>query len=89
MTMEKAEPCPMGTEITTELDCRKALKNYKKLGIEIKSFKAIAVGSWNVLPHGCSYRAGGDNTFYFNKKQTSNVKSFLNGMSKMICKKNI
>ena len=87
--MGKAEPCPSGAEITTQKECAAACRHSERIGIKFKSWKSLAVGSWNVLPPGCSFRAGGDKAFYFNKKQTSNVKSFLNGMSMMICKKNI
>ena len=87
MAMGKSEPCPEGTEITTEAECRDAFRFHVDLGIKFKSRKSFAAGSWNVLPYQCSYRAGADNTFYFNKKKTNNVRSFQNGMNKMICKK--
>ena len=92
--MGKAEPCPAGYEITTEEECRLVMKEWRKdLDIKLKSSviksMAFAAGSWNVLPYQCSYRAGGDNSFYFNKKKTDKVRSFLNGINKMICKRDI
>ena len=92
--MEKGEPCPSGYEITSEEECRLVMKNWRKdLGIKLKSSviksMAFAAGSWNVLPYQCSYRAGGYNSFYFNKKKTDKVRSFLNGSNKMVCKRDI
>ena len=90
MAMGKAEPCPSGYEITTKEDCELAMKKYSlDFGIYFKSRKAFASGSWNVMPYGCSYRAGGDNSFYFNERKAKNVRSFLSGMNKMICKRDI
>ena len=92
--MEKGEPCPLGYEITSEEECKLVMKKWRQdLGIKLKSSviksMAFAAGSWNVLPYQCSYRAGGDNSFYFNKKKTDKVRSFINGSNRMICKRDI
>ena len=86
--MDKGETCPVGTEIKTEKQCSEALNFASDLGIEISSEAStrVTVGSWGFLPYQCSYRAGGDQTFFFNHRKTTNAKLFVNGMHNMICK---
>ena len=86
--MDRSKPCPKGTEITTEKECSEALKYASDLGITFPPFSwtKVSVGSWSTLPYQCSYRAGSDNVFFFNKKKVKNAKLFLSGMHKMICK---
>ena len=85
--MEQGETCPSGTEVTTKEECDDALKLASQLGIQLKSRKTLVVGGWSFVPSQCSYQAGGDNAFHFNKVNTENVPWFLNGMFKLICKK--
>ena len=86
--MDKGETCPVGTEIKTEKECSEALNFASDLGIEISSeaLTKVTVGSWGFLPYQCSYRAGGDQTFFFNHRKTTNAKLFVNGMHNVICK---
>ena len=86
--MGKAEHCPAGTEIKTEKECSEALNFASDLGITIEtsSSKRVTVGSWGFLPYQCSFRAGGDQNFFFNNRKSDSPKLFLNGMHKMICK---
>ena len=85
--MGKGKSCPKGTEIRTEEECSDALKYASDLEIVFPPFSwtKVTVGSWAALPYQCSYRAGGDNTFFFNKKYVKNPKLFLSGMNRMIC----
>ena len=85
--MGKAKSCPKGTEITTAEECSEALKYASDLGIVFPPFSwtKVTVGSWAALPYQCSYRAGGDNTFFFNRKYVKDPKLFLSGMNRMIC----
>ena len=85
--MEKAELCPSGAEITTEDECRSALKYASSIGITLQNRRTLKTGSWSHVPYQCSYQAGGDQAFHFNRKETNNVDYFLDGMFKMICKK--
>ena len=86
--LDKAKLCPKGTEITSEKECNEALKYASDLEIIFPPFSwtKVSIGSWGQLPYQCSYRAGGDNTFFFNRKKVKNAKLFLSGMHKMICK---
>ena len=87
--MGKAELCPPGTEITTEKECKAALRYASSIGIFPPSYgerKSLATGSWDQVPYQCSYQALGDHAVHFNQKKTSNVEQFLSGFYKMICK---
>ena len=87
--MGKAELCPVGTEIDTETECIDALNYASDLEIELRvspRSPKVSVGSWGFLPYQCSYRAGGDQSFFFNNRKGDNTKHFLSGMHKMICK---
>ena len=85
--MDVAESCPPGTEIKTEKECSEVLNFASDLGITIEtSSKMVKVGSWGFLPYQCSYRAGGDQTFFFNSRKADSPKLFLSGMHRMICK---
>ena len=85
--MEKVESCPTGKEITTEEECKNAMKEVYLLGITLGSRKNLVVGSWNHVPYQCSFQSNGDQAFHFNQKEVSDVKEFQNGMYKMICRK--
>ena len=87
--MEQAELCPTGAEITTEDECRNALGYASSIGITLGSRNTLQAGSWGHVPYQCSYQAGGDQAFHFNRRETSNVDSFLTGGYKMICKQGI
>ena len=86
--MDMAESCPPGTEIKTEKECSEVLNFASDLGINIEtsSSKQLTVGSWGFLPYQCSYRAGGDQSFFFNSRKADSPKLFLSGMHRMICK---
>ena len=84
--MEKAELCHSGAEITTEDECRSALKYASSIGITLQERKNLKTGSWDHVPYQCSYQAGGDQAFHFNHKEPSNGDQFLDGFYKMICK---
>ena len=85
--MDKASLCYPGKEITTEDECKDALENTYLLGITLQSRTSLINGSWDHVPYQCSYQAGGDQAFHFNRKETSNVNKFLNGMFMMVCYK--
>ena len=85
--MGQAELCPSGAEITTEDECDSALQQATELGITLQGRKTLVAGSWDRLPHQCSYQYHGDNAFHFNNEQTNNVAKFVNGAYRMICRK--
>ncbi len=85
--MNGGELCPAGTELSTQGGCDASLKWAAELGITLQDRKQLVSGSWSHVPHQCSYQAGGDQAFHFNKKQTDNVPQFVSGNYKMICKK--
>ena len=76
-----------GTEIITEDECKDALKYAPSLGISLGDRDTLQTGSWDHVPHQCSYQANGDQAFHFNLKETVNASHFINGGYKMICKK--
>ena len=81
--MKKGELCPSGAEITEVDDCRDAVGYAAALGITLGNRKTlVGPGKWGHVPSGCSYQAGGDQAFHFNKKDSSN------GLDnyRMICK---
>ena len=82
------ELCPAGTEIKNEKECSEVLNFASDLGIDIETTtsKKVTVGSWGFLPYQCSYRAGGDQNFFFNSRKVESPKLFLSGMHRMICK---
>ena len=85
--MEKSEPCPPGTEITTEEECDRALKRATDLEINLQDRNHLVTGKWGHVPHQCSYQHNGDQAFHFNNRQTKNASGFVNGAYHMICKK--
>ena len=84
--MEHAQLCKSGLEIKTEEECRDALGYAEDLGIKLGAREYLKTGSWGHVPYQCSYQAGGDQAFHFNREETSNVYSFCSGFYKMICK---
>ena len=85
--MEKSAPCPAGTEITTEDECREALKWTKKLWITPLNRTSLVTGFWRHVPYQCSYQYNGDKAFHFNYQKSNNPQSLLGGSYRMICKK--
>ena len=55
MKMGENEPCPCGTEITTEEECESAFKQATQLEI-YPVRKSLVSGSWTGVPHQCSYQ---------------------------------
>ena len=83
--MGQAELCPSGSEITSTDECNRALEFASELGITLGNRKNLISGSWGHVPYQCSYQAGGDQAFTFNRRETNNVASFVNGGYRMIC----
>ena len=81
--------CPPENEITTAEECTDALKWHLELGLNVVKRTALQEGSWDYVPYGCSYQAGGDSAFHWNKMYQNrlDVPSFINGNYKMICRK--
>ena len=86
MEMDPGIDCPEGTQITEEEDCKDALDYAEELGIDLGRRKHLVSGSWSHVPSHCSYQAGGDKAFHFNRRKTSNVKLLKRKMYQMICK---
>ena len=86
--MNIGELCPPGTEITTEKECSEALNFALDLGItmETSTTKNVTVSSWGFLPYQCSYRSGGDQTFFFSSRKSDGSKRLLSGTHRMICR---
>ena len=85
--MGHSEPCLSGTELTTEDECREAMKWKKKLGITPLNRTSLVTGSWWHVPYQCTYKYHGDNAFHFNYKKSHNPTSFHDGSYRMICYK--
>ena len=85
--MKQPAPCPPGTEITTEDECREALKWTKKLWITPLNRTNLVTGFWSHVPYQCSYQRDGDKAFHFNYQKSKNPQSILRGSYRMICKK--
>ena len=86
MEMDEKIDCPEGTHITNKTECEEALNYAKELGIVLGRRKHLVSGSWSHVPSHCSYQAGGDQAFHFNRRKTSNVKLLKRKMYQMICK---
>ena len=86
--MNIGELCPAGTEITTEKECSEALNFALDLGItmETSTTKNVTVSSWAFLPYQCSYRSGGDQTFFFSSRKSDCSRLLSSGMHRMICR---
>ena len=81
----QAEPCAEGMD-TNEVDCRDALSYALSMGITLGTRDKLITGSWDHVPSGCSYEAGKDGAFHFNRKTVSNAVNFMDGTFKMICR---
>ena len=81
MKMGEDEPCPGGTEITTEEECEAALTQATQFEI-YPVRKSVVSGSWSGLPPGCSYQHAGDGAFHYNTRATGNQNNY-----RMICKR--
>ena len=80
MKMGENEPCPEGTEITTQEDCESAFKQAYQL--EIYPIRTNLVsGTWGRVPYQCSYQHNGDGAFHWNTKATGTGSGY-----RMICK---
>ena len=81
MKMGEDEPCPGGTEITTQEECEAALKQATQFEI-YPVRKSVVSGSWSGLPPGCSYQHAGDGAFHYNSRATGQFNNY-----RMICKR--
>ena len=85
--METGERCRSGMEITTPAGCRDAIRWASELQIAIDGYTDLSVKSVSYAPYQCSYQAGGNQHFYFNRRKTIGADQFVDGNYKMICKK--
>ena len=72
--MAPGEPCPSGTEITTESRCREA--EQWKLVLGLNPGRDFQSGGWAGVPYGCSAHCCGggiynDDTFHFSSNSLS------------------
>ena len=72
--MAPGEPCPSGTEITTESRCREAEEG--KLALGLNPGRNFESGGWSGVPYGCSAHCCGggiynDDTFHFSSNSLS------------------
>ena len=83
-------PCPSGTEITTEDECKEAMKWAKTLWITFQNRTSLVTGFWGHAPYQCFYEYKGDKAFHFNYKKLNNTQILqtpLGSGYRMICKK--
>jgi hypothetical protein len=88
--MGHSTPCPSGTEITTEDECKESLKWAKKLWITPQNRTSLVTGFWGHAPYQCFYQYKGDKAIHFNHKKSNNTKTLQTprgSMYRMICKK--
>ena len=87
--MDRANECPVGTDITTSEECNDALKWSLELGLNVvKRTSLVGPGAWDHVPYGCSYLYS-DKAFHWctNDQNRFNVPGFISGEYKMVCKK--
>lgn len=76
--MKANEPCPIGTEVTSESRCREAVKWKSSLGLK----RWMAVGAWGHVPYQCTVNRKNGNV---NFSTNSNKKGFTSADFLMIC----
>ena len=81
--MKAKEPCPIGTEVTSESRCREAQDWAASLGLNPK--RTLQVGSWNGVPYQCSAQVTGDDALHFSTNSNTDNSRFTTGEFEMIC----
>ena len=89
--MDANNPCPRGTEITSEIRCGEASQYTAYLQLNPKRY--VQVGSWNGVPYQCSSQVGGvgaylnDDSLHFNSNSSTDNRRFTTGEFVMICER--
>ena len=81
--MNAGEPCPSGTEITSESRCLEAREQASSLGLNPQ--RPLVVGSWNGVPSQCSAQVTGDDSLHFSTNTETDNSRFSTGEFVMIC----
>ena len=81
------EPCPIGYEIISRDRCQEAYGQAHLLYLTPN--RSLQTGSWDGVPHQCSFQAGFDDSFHWSSNKSANNARFDTGEFVRICEAGI